>query len=106
MGSKQANTFKTFFPINHNDKQFTPIPVKENKPPLIDIADILAYAAAHSLSATYTKDKQFHTAMLGHTIGYSEAIFINSEVNSGATCSIRVPNTHIEALKKYVEDAS
>lgn len=73
---KQVNSLKSFFPVEHNNKKFFPTPVKNGKPVLLEIADILAYSAAHGLSSTYTKDKHhFESIVRNLNPGYSEVVF-------------------------------
>lgn len=101
---RQANSLKPFFPIGHNDKRFVPTIVTGEKPALIEVADILAYAAAHHLSKTYTNDKPSFSAMLNGQIGYSEAVFEGPEFeNSEAMFPVRVPDIHISNLKAFAQ---
>ncbi len=100
--SRQVDTLKSFFPVEHNDKKFFPTPCRQDKPLLLEIADVLAYSAAHGLSSTYTKDKPFFEIIVKNlNPEYSEVIF--DIPNRGPMMSCRAFDPH-DAIKTYVKN--
>lgn len=98
--SRQVDTLKSFFPVEHNNKKFFPTPIKGDKPSLLDIADVLAYSAAHGLSATFTKDKPAFVSIVNSlNPGYSEVIF---NAQGGAMMSFR-PHDPNGSIKDFIK---
>lgn len=100
-GSRQIDTLRSFFPINHNDTKFFPTAVLKDKPVVLEIADAIAYSAAHGLSDTYTKDKpKFVSIVKSLYPGYSEVIF--DIPNGGPMMSARVHDPD-DTIKSYIK---
>lgn len=73
---KRVDKLVRFFPVVHNDLVFEPIPLSKNKPNFLEIADVLAYAASHSLCRSiYNKKQRFSEIVNCIQPGFSEVLF-------------------------------
>jgi hypothetical protein len=74
--------------------------VRGDKPPILDLADLLAYAAARGLSNTTTSDKSgFVSIVKAIDPGYSEVIF--EPPAGGAVFKVRAYDPQ-DRIKSYV----
>ena len=98
---RQVDQLRSFFPVEHNDRKFNPIPLRKPKPIFLELADVLAYSSAHGLSNTITTDKsQFVSAVNNLKPGYSEAIF--NIPNGGPFMSARAYDPQ-DGVKNYLK---
>lgn len=98
---RQADNLRSFFPVEHKNTKFLPEAVHGSKPLPLDLADVLAYAAARGLSkVALTNKNAFVSIVEAIDPGYSEVIF---EVPSagGAMLSIRAYDP-TDRVKSYV----
>ena len=98
---RQADSLRTFFPVEHNDAKFVPEAVHGLKPSPLDLADLLAYAAARGLSKTASANKSaFVSIVEAIDPGYSEVIF-ETPPASGAMLKVRAYDP-ADRVKSYV----
>lgn len=98
---QQVDKLRSFFPVEHNNAQFFPEAVHGSKPLPLDLADVLAYAAARGLSKTvHTNKSAFVSIVKMIDPGYSEVIFEMPSVG-GAMFSIRAYDP-ADRVKSYV----
>ncbi len=103
---RQLDTLRSFFPVEHSNEKISPEPLHGQKPLILDLADVLAYAAARGLTDTVLKNKH-HFISIVNSIdpGYSEVIF-DHPFNGGAVFSIRSydPSDRVKAyLSNFIE---
>jgi hypothetical protein len=97
---RQVDSLRPFFPIDHNNKQFSPIACHENKPKLLQLADVLAFTAAHGMVKKDFPDKAEHLSVLNAMFpGYSEVFFPN--MIEGSLLSVRMED-HNDHIRKYM----
>jgi hypothetical protein len=98
---RKVDSLRPFFPVEHNNAKFFPQILHGDKPPLLDLADLLAYAAARGLTKTVTSDKSaFVSIVEALDPGYSEVIF--EPPAGGALFKIRAYDPQ-DRVKSYVK---
>jgi hypothetical protein len=99
---RQVDYLKSFFPVEHNNLAFTPRILHADKPLILDLADVLAYAAAHGLSKTISSyTKNYVSIVNAIAPGYSEVIF--EPPTGGPICKIRAYDSG-DRIKSYIND--
>jgi len=97
---RQVDSLRSFFPVEHNNAKFFPHVMHGNKPLILDLADVLAYAAARGLSNTFSSDKgAFVSIVEAIDPGYSEVIF--EAPVGGAVFKVRAYDPE-DRVKSYV----
>lgn len=97
---KRVDQLVRFFPVIHNDLVFEPVPVSENKPKFLEIADVLAYAASHALyKGAYNKKQRFAQIVNCMQPGFSEVLF--NVPDRGAMGAVRAFDRE-DRIKNYL----
>ena len=93
--NRQMRLSQGFFPFNHNNVRFEPAQIGEEKPMLLDLADIASHCAARALSR---RRRDSHESVM-HAIrpGLSEAQF---GPTGGAVLAIRADTSAVEELRR------
>lgn len=103
---RQVDNLRSFFPIEHNNERFLPEPVHGFKPLFLDLADVLAYAAARGLAEASTANRDsFISIVKSLDPGYSEVVFDHSSAG-GAMFSIRAfdPDDRVKSyIKQFIQ---
>jgi len=75
--SKRIKDHQGFFPMNHHNEKFEPRKVGNDKPLLLDIADITSYAASHAWYDPPRRDAHFFRALLNRAhVGFTTCHFL------------------------------
>jgi hypothetical protein len=98
---RKVDSLRSFFPVEHNNIKFFPEAVHGLKPSPLDLADLLAYAAARGLSKAALMNKSLFVSIVeAIDPGYSEVIFERPSA-SGAMFKIRAYDP-ADRVKSYV----
>ncbi|MBT1262531.1 hypothetical protein KHP07_19355 [Pseudomonas sp. VS40] len=98
---RQVDNLRSFFPVEHKNEMFFSEPVHGLKPLFLDLADILAYAAARGLAEASTGNKDSFISMVKSLDpGYSEVVFDLSSAG-GAMFNIRAFDPD-DRVKSYI----
>lgn len=99
--NRQVDRLRGFFPVEHNNEMFLAEPVHGLKPLFLDLADVLAYAAARGLAEASTTNRDaFISIVKSLDPGYSEVVFDLSSAG-GAMFSIRAFDPD-DRVKSYI----
>lgn len=104
--NSQADSLRSFFPVEHSNQKFFPKPVHGSKPVFLDLADLLAYAAARGLAeASISNKNSFISIVKSMDPGYSEVVFDDASPH-GEMIKIRSfdPGDRVKTyIKKFIQ---
>jgi len=102
-GNRKIDTLRSVFPINHGNKKIFPTPVKKDKPQLLEMADVLAYVAAHAISSVRVSNSENYQRVFDNfQAGHSEVVFDGPGAAGGAYMSIRSSTFHEMVIGEYL----
>jgi hypothetical protein len=97
---QQIRDHQGFFPANHGNVRFEPERITGDTPSLVEMADIIAYAASHRYCARGHKDSPFFEALLNRgNVGVSTMHFLDV---TGPVCSAKIETeSTLQTQKAY-----
>jgi hypothetical protein len=102
---KRIKNHQGFFAVEHHDIRFEPENLSAERPMLLEVADIIAYAASHSFCRRGHKDQTFFNALLNRC--YAGITTTHFDVVDGPVFSIKVETEDIlQSQKKYLSNFS
>ncbi|TAG25637.1 MAG: hypothetical protein EAZ37_12025 [Burkholderiales bacterium] len=102
MRRRKVDGLRSFFGLDTNDSRFEPETVHGIKPLQLDLADLLAYAAARALSKVVLKSKsEFSSIVNVIRPAYCEVVFSGNDPN-GHAMRFQAYDHAVDEIKSYI----
>jgi hypothetical protein len=103
MKRRKVDSLRSFFGLSTNDSRFEPETVHGIKPLQLDLADLLAYAAARALSKVALRSKsEFNSIVNVIRPAYCEVVFSQNDPN-GHAMRFGVSDQPADEIKSYIQ---